>query len=138
MITKKQSTILVVLASFFVFLGLGVLVANEMPDFVKIDQDVYKTNRRGPVSFEHERHVFDYEIACKKCHHDYEDGENVWEEGDSVNKCVSCHDPLKNEGDIKSLRLAFHKNCKGCHRDLQRQGLSDTAPSTKCRGCHEK
>ena len=127
-----------IMACFFLSFSFGLLIAGEMPSFIEFDQDVYKYNRKGPVPFEHEVHLGDYEIACDQCHHDYEDGENVWEEGDPVQKCASCHDPIKNQGDVKNLRLAFHKNCKGCHKRLKKEGVSDDAPFRKCSGCHEK
>jgi hypothetical protein len=137
--TKKPVIgVAIILACFFFSFAFGVLIADEMPVFIEIDQDVYKSNRKGPVPFEHEMHMADFEIACNKCHHVYEDGKNVWEEGDPVEKCASCHDPIKSEGNVKNLRLAFHKNCKGCHRKLKEEGISDDAPFRECRGCHKK
>ncbi len=137
--TKKPViAIAFLLACFFFSFTFGVLVADEMPAFIEIDQGVYKSDRKGPVPFEHEMHMADFEIACNKCHHVYKDGKNVWEGGDPVKKCASCHDPIKSKGDVKNLRLAFHKNCKGCHRELKKEGISDDAPFRKCSGCHKK
>jgi hypothetical protein len=120
-----------------IFCGSG-SIANEIPDFIELDQDVYKSNRKGPVPFEHEMHAEDYEVACDECHHIFKEGKNVWKEGDPVQRCVACHDPSKSEGDVKKLRLAFHKNCKGCHRKLKKEGISEDAPYRKCTDCHRK
>lgn len=137
--TKRvvRAVVLLLGCFFFPFI-MGGLIANEMPVFIEIDHDVYPSDRKGPVPFEHEMHLADYEIACSKCHHVYKDGKNIWEEGDPVQKCASCHDPSKSEGNVKNLRLAFHKNCKGCHRELNKEGQSDAAPFRRCSGCHEK
>ena len=135
---KKYVMCVAVFAAGLFFFTAGGLVADDIPDFIELDKDVYKRNRKGPVPFEHEMHAEDYERACTECHHDYRDGENVWKEGDPVQKCKECHDPSKSKGDVKKLRLAFHKNCKGCHRALKKEGISEDAPYRKCSGCHEK
>lgn len=83
-------------------------------------------------------HSESYEVACRECHHDYKDGKNLWEEGDPVKKCSECHSPLKSEGNVKRLQLAYHKNCKTCHRKLVKEGISEEAPYRRCTDCHEK
>jgi len=121
-------------------LSAGNLVADEQepPEEITLDSDVYKTNRRGPVLFSHLNHAEDYGITCDECHHDYKDGKNIWEEGDPVKKCAACHDPNKNKGNVKKLSIAFHRNCKTCHRDLYRSGDSEDAPFRKCSDCHQR
>jgi hypothetical protein len=44
-----------------------------------------------------------------------------------MGKCKNCHDPPKK---------VFHKNCAGCHKDLQKEG-KETGP-VKCKDCHIK
>ena len=87
----------------------------EMPEEIYIENKVYKTDRKGPVGFSHSEHAEGYVEACDGCHHEYRDGENVWEEGQPVKKCSACHDPSKSKGTVKKLNIAFHKNCKGDH-----------------------
>jgi hypothetical protein len=61
----------------------------------------------------------------------------MWKEGSPVKKCVECHDPLKNEGKVKKLMLAFHKNCKDCHKKAADEEGKE-APHKKCEGCHQE
>jgi hypothetical protein len=136
--TKRSLISFTALGVCLVFLAIGGLMATEMPDYIELDKDVYQSNRKGPVPFEHLMHAEDYEVACNECHHVYEEGKNVWEEGDPVQKCGECHDPSETKGDVKKLRLAFHKNCKNCHKKLVKEGISDAAPYRKCNDCHEK
>ncbi len=110
----------------------------EPPEEVVLNYEGFRPNRKGPVSFSHVNHVEDYEVACTECHHVYKDGENVWEEGDPVKRCHECHDPSRNQGKIKKLSIAFHKNCKGCHRSIIQEGISDQAPYKSCYDCHER
>jgi predicted CXXCH cytochrome family protein len=117
--------------------GLSAQEDQELPEEVIINNEGYKHDRKGPVEFTHIDHADLYEVACNKCHHYYEDGKNVWQEGDYVPKCSECHYPDEDEGNAKNLRLSFHKLCKGCHEDLRKQGLSKYAPFRKCRSCHQ-
>ena len=119
----------------------GVLIADdeeEMPEEIVLDNEGFRQNRKGPVTFSHLSHAEDYEVSCKECHHDYEDGKNIWEEGDPVNKCAECHDPVDNDEEIKKLMIAYHRNCIGCHKKLVKEGTSEEAPYNKCYQCHEK
>jgi hypothetical protein len=134
--SKKSFTCLAALLAGMVFLGLGALTATEVPDFIELGKD--KSNRKGPVPFEHLMHAEDYGLSCKECHHVYKDGKNVWEEGDPVQKCSACHNPSETKGKVLKLRLAFHRNCKGCHKKLAQEGISEEAPYRKCNDCHEK
>ena len=118
--------------------GQFVQLDTEDGDLIGRVADVYKTNRRGPVAFTHLDHTENYEVGCEECHHEYKDGKNVWEEGDPVKKCAACHDPNRNQGNVKKLSIAYHKNCKTCHRNLVQRGDSEDAPYRKCTDCHDK
>jgi hypothetical protein len=133
---KKFLTLLVVGLSGLLFLAVGVLVAAEVPEKILIQNTGYKRITKGPVPFDHKKHQTDYKIACTECHHKYENGKNVWKEGDPVQPCKACHSPLKSQGKIVKLELAFHKNCRNCHRELKKEGKK-TGPTT-CNKCHEK
>ena len=140
---KRPIIFMTILASFLLVWGIGVLkateVQTEVPEEIILDSDAFETRRKGPVTFQHQMHAEDYDIACTECHHDYdEDGKNVWEEGDDVEKCESCHDPSVSEGKVKKLRIAFHKNCIGCHKRMKKEGISDDAPYRNCYDCHER
>ena len=109
----------------------------EFPDEILIDNKIYKTDRKGSVYFTHTEHAESYVDACDACHHDYKDGENVWEEGQYVQKCSACHDPQKRNGNVRKLNIAYHKNCKGCHKMLAEEGDTE-APYRQCTDCHAK
>jgi hypothetical protein len=112
--------------------------ANDVPDNIMIQNEGYKTNKKGPVPLSHKKHSVDYKVACTECHHDYQDGKNVWKEGQPVKKCVDCHDPLAKKGNTDKLQNAFHKNCKNCHKELAKADPGKEVPYKKCNDCHEK
>ncbi len=122
---------------FMTALSLNANEAQEVPEEIVINNEVYKTDRKGSVQFSHSEHVEGYVDACDACHHEYKDGQNVWEEGQPVQKCSACHDPLKRDGNVRKLNIAYHKNCKGCHRELAREGGTE-APYRQCTDCHAK
>jgi len=119
------------------FVGVGALIAADAPDEISIQSKAFETHKKGPVNLSHKKHAVDYEIACTDCHHVFEDGKNVFKKGDPVQACSECHDPEKSEGNVKKLMLAYHKNCQGCHKDLEKAGKR-TGPTRKCNDCHAK
>ena len=72
--------------------------------------------------FAHRRHAIEFKISCGECHHVYEDGKNIWNEGMPIQKCSECHDfPLsKSRKDLAAgtqLRIFLdHPSCARCHR----------------------
>ena len=110
-----------------------------------IVSSLFKTHTKGEVRFTHERHAKDYNIACDECHHVYKDGKNVWQQGMPVEKCQDCHDEATVKGEKKlapdvqkrNLKLAFHKNCVTCHRNVKKENPETTAPTT-CTTCHKR
>jgi hypothetical protein len=109
----------------------------EAPEEIVIDNKVYPTDRKGSVWFSHLEHAEGYADSCDKCHHDYQNGKNVWEEGLPVAKCASCHDPSNSSGRLKKLRIAYHTSCKECHKKLAAEG-GTSAPYKQCTDCHER
>lgn len=91
--------------------------------------------KKPPMKFNHEKHIAD-DIACIECHHVYENGKNVWHQGDVVQPCCACH-KKKTENKVPSLEKAFHDNCRDCHRDLHKEG-KESGPYRKCTDCHIK
>ena len=134
---KKIYFLLGVILCIAVFAGVGILKATDVPDEISIKSDAFKEYKKGPVKLGHKKHTVDYKIACTECHHVYKDGKNVFKEGDPVQKCSGCHDPVESKGKVKKLMLAYHKNCQGCHKELEKAGKA-TGPTTKCNDCHEK
>ena len=134
---KSVVVLLGVIVSMALFMGVGVLIAADCQDKVSIHSDAFKTHKKGPVNLSHKKHNVDYKIACAECHHVYEGGKNVYKEGDPVQACSECHDPVTSEGKVKKLMLAYHKNCQGCHKALEKAG-KPTGPTRKCNDCHAK
>ena len=131
----KLTLIMVSLAGLL-FLVVGALTAADVPDDIMISNEGYKSDKKGPVKLSHKKHSADYKVACTDCHHDYQDSKNVWKEGDPVKKCCACHDPLKKQEKGLKLNTAYHKNCKGCHKNAVAEGKK--APYKKCNQCHQK
>ncbi len=130
---NRLLTLLTVVFTGLMFLGVGTLTAeeDEAPDEVMIDNEGYKRKVHGPVKLTHLVHVEDFGLECDQCHHDFKEGENVWEEGDPVKKCVVCHNPKKKQGNVHRLVFAYHFNCKNCHKE------NDSGP-IECKECHTK
>ncbi len=72
--------------------------------------------------FTHERHAEEYGTTCNACHHVYEDGKNVWQEGMPVKRCAGCHDDPVLQGKEELVagfqlkKMVTHPSCKDCHR----------------------
>ncbi|MBN2704917.1 MAG: cytochrome c3 family protein [Deltaproteobacteria bacterium] len=81
-------------------------------------------NSKPAVTFSHVKHAA---VECKVCHHTFS-GEGA------PQKCSACH---KKDKDGKKLasKEAAHKTCRGCHRDMGKEGKK-TGP-TPCKGCHK-
>ena len=77
-----------------------------------------------PVAFSHEAHTLMAE-DCATCHHHSEAGQTP-----SCNKCHGASSGSKESG-IPGLKDAYHRQCMGCHREM------DMGP-TGCAECHTK
>ncbi len=133
--TKRILMLLIVVFTSLMFLTIGLLTAEEIDEDseeINIHNEGYKRKLYKPVLFTHLVHNEDYGIDCSECHHDYKDGENVWEEGDLVQQCVVCHNPKQKLGEnAHRLPIAYHFNCKGCHKEVEEGPV-------ECKECHEK
>jgi len=134
---KRLLFLSTIIISIALFTGAGILIATDLPDEISVYSDAFKKHKKGAVKLTHKKHNADYKIACKDCHHVYKEGKNVYKEGDPVQKCSECHDAVKSEGKVKKLMLAYHRNCQGCHKGLEKAGKK-TGPTKKCNDCHEK
>ncbi len=104
----KKALVLLVVAAFAATVCVSVASA-KMPSVVKYD------TKLGTVTFDHGAHKSQ---GCKTCHH----------KGLSAGTCKDCHGV---DDAAPSAKDAFHKQCKGCHKEM------DKGP-TKCRECHVK
>jgi len=106
------------------------------PEMIEIYSSAFEEYKKGPVKLSHLKHFAEYNVACIDCHHDYQDGKNVWVPTAPVESCASCHDPEETKGDVKKLQTAYHTNCKNCHKEMLEEGKSEDAPYKKCADCH--
>jgi len=140
---KRTWTLGLVMAMVAVF-GFT-MVGTAQEDEFEIKSELWKEHTKPAVPFTHLKHADDYGIACNECHHVFEGGKNVWEEGDDVQKCEECHNEPTIKGEKKlpeaqqklNLKLAFHNNCTGCHKAHKKENKDTTAPIT-CTQCHPK
>jgi len=107
------------------------------PDKIVLDNSKVSGKKTRPaVSFPHNRHA-EAGISCKDCHHLYQDGKNILEEGSLEEgkegiRCSACHGPNSRS----NLERAFHDQCIGCHRRVLKKDKK-TGPLF-CGGCHVK
>jgi hypothetical protein len=111
-----------------------VYAANKAPekDVVIHSTDVFTAPKKTPVTFSHEKHKA---AKCTDCHHEFKDGQNVWQEGQEVKKCSTCH-KLKAEDKVVKLELAYHDKCAGCHKKLKEEGKKTGPQKAQCAKCH--
>jgi len=110
---------------------------------ITINSTLWEKHTKPPVVFNHKEHQDLYQ--CGICHHKYENGVNVWTEDLKVFKCQHCHNEPTQTGEKKlsecelarNLKVAYHTQCVGCHRDIKRSNKDANAPVT-CIKCHEK
>lgn len=106
-------------------------MCQDPPEEIMINNSGYRRKVHGGVAFPHLAHSEDYGFECKECHHEYKKGENVWEEGDPVKRCIVCHNPKKKQGRVPRLQFAYHFSCRKCHREIESGPI-------ECKECHQK
>ena len=93
---KKQVLLASLLVVSCVAFFFGVVYATQLaPDTTTMNSTVYEKRTKPQVTLTHKKHNVDYGISCADCHHVYENGKNVWKEGDAVEKCQVCHSQAK-------------------------------------------
>jgi hypothetical protein len=146
---KKHLFSLVAVTVLATALVLGAVhAAQEVLDNITMNSPVFEKHKKALVTLTHKKHATEYNIACADCHHVYEDGKNVWKEGDKVDKCTACHKeakaPKAKKGEPKMSKAdkiknyyysAIHENCVSCHKAEKKKGKK--APSA-CKDCHPK
>jgi len=99
------------------------MTLEQILEVIEINYEGYPRNFKGPVPFSHQAHQ---SVMCMKCHHT----------GDYI-QCGECH-MMETEDEVVKLNWAFHRNCRGCHKELAEENPESQAPYRKCSGCHEK
>jgi len=116
-----------------------------IPAEIVMVQEIWETPTKSAVKFTHENHIKIHKINCNECHHIYEDGKNVWDDSMPAARCETCHNEptvkgekqLPPEDQKRNLKLAFHNNCRGCHKEVKKENPETKAP-LKCSECHKK
>ena len=122
---------LFVALSVIAMMGIGLVVAAKDPPTTTNIPKCGKT--KGPVSFNHKKHVKDYKIACSHCHHLAADKK---QKKDAYKPCAACHSgkaggKKKSGCAEKSLKKnTYHLQCVGCHKKLKKGPRG-------CRKCHK-
>ncbi|MBN1850315.1 MAG: cytochrome c3 family protein [Deltaproteobacteria bacterium] len=109
----------------------------DIRDIIVIDNQAFEERNKGAVNLSHRKHIKEYGVTCIECHHEYQDGKNIWTENDPVKRCVTCHDPIETKDNVMKLQIAYHTNCKECHKEVVKQDENKNAPYIKCADCHE-
>ena len=113
--------------------GCSHLYAQDAEIYIE-NTKFYRSKSRSAVYFSHETHMEAHE--CLDCHHDYKDGINILDEGDldedgSVG-CAHCH----AESAPIELKTAYHRQCMGCHRRINKQ--EPVILPITCKDCHNR
>jgi hypothetical protein len=125
--------------------GYSMVISSEVPEAIEIKDPNLGTLKKTPVAFSHLNHNTEYGVACADCHHVYKEGQNVWKEGDPVQKCSECHKLNEAEkdsviycnntypkGKAPGLKCAYHMNCVGCHKVAKEEGKKAPIGCTQC------
>lgn len=124
---RIRTVIVACLATIVLF--AGGLVAQEDRHF--LESKVFVDRERPGVQFNHLLHS--NSLDCMDCHHDYVNGENVWDMYSDKNHCSDCH-AVQSEGKVIGLMQAFHESCVGCHRKTIKRGMA--SGPVMCGDCH--
>ena len=120
MAMKYIKVLLVVLV-----VGAFIPLAHSQDDSMVLDHKDIGKHQRPLVKFDHKLHS-ENKLDCSRCHHDFDAYLN--NRGTEGQTCDSCH-KKRAEGDMPSLKEAFHFQCKGCHEAMK------TGP-VACGECH--
>ncbi|MDR3570331.1 MAG: cytochrome c3 family protein [Syntrophobacteraceae bacterium] len=102
--------------------------AMSQDDRFLLDHKDLGKHQRPLVEFNHKLHSQDIPLDCVRCHHDFDKNKN--NKGGEGQPCDSCH-KRKASKKIVSLKDAFHEQCTGCHKSMNK------GPVT-CGGCHRR
>lgn len=111
--------------------GLVYVSTYAQEEMTVIDNSVFENPQRPPAVFEHDDHNEKAGIEeCMACHHVYEDGVLDEYESSEEQLCSECHESKASENKLPLMK-AFHKDCKGCHKEKKKGPIM-------CGECHKK
>ena len=146
---------LIVLAAAMLAISSAGIAGTTVKEVIELETDGYESRKKGTISFSHSKHQDAYRkqfpdmytAGCGECHHDENNKPLVdLKVGDEVQACISCHKKPAHatgksaKGLSKKQKLeyhanALHKNCKDCHREVNKATGAKKAPVT-CKACH--
>jgi cytochrome c553 len=147
---KTLWVVVVVVGMAVVFASAALYAGTKAPDVIKMENKAYAKHEKGIVEFSHKKHVAEYKSTCGDCHHD-KDGKPLasLKDGDNVQGCIECHKKpgekpkgkdapkLTDKETLEYHAEAMHKNCQGCHKEMNKKNNNQNAPTT-CVKCHPK
>jgi hypothetical protein len=119
-------------------LSLGFAITAGVAGDTGPEEMVLKTaEAKKPALFPHAKHQQMEGVTCATCHHSKgDDGKQAaYEEGQKIEKCVTCHNADMANEKLNSFKGAAHGLCQTCHKEKKAAGM---AAPTKCSGCHPK
>lgn len=118
-------------AILILVLAFGASLAPAQDDVMTINSQALGEHTRPLVKFTHAKHS-EKIPDCTTCHHDFSPTGN---RGSSEGQfCSDCHSAQPTAKNSVPLNMAFHKQCKDCHRFAAGKG-QPTGP-VMCGGCH--
>ncbi len=108
--------------------GLG--VKDQSESYFLLDSPVIRKteDHYGPVRFMHTKHAVVIK-DCALCHH----YRPLDEAASETVRCSACHQQSfqKDHPERLGLKAAYHQQCMGCHREMNKGPID-------CAGCHRK
>ncbi|BBO91927.1 hypothetical protein DSCOOX_51070 [Desulfosarcina ovata subsp. ovata] len=108
--------------------GLG--VKDQSESYFLLDSPIIRQteDHYGPVRFMHSKHAV-VTKDCALCHHHRPLDESASE----TVRCSACHQQpfQKSHPERLGLKAAYHQQCMGCHREMDKGPID-------CAGCHRK
>lgn len=125
----KRVKLTAILILVLAFAAAGLALAQD--DNMVINSKALGQHTRPLVKFPHAKHS-DKLADCTTCHHDFAPNGN---RGSSEGQfCSECHSAQPTARNSVSLVMAFHKQCKECHRYAA--GKGQPAGPVMCGDCH--
>jgi len=109
---------------------MGLNVKDQTESYYLLDSPIIRRteDHYGPVRFMHAKHAT-VTRDCALCHH----YRPVDESASETTRCSACHqEPFqKDHPERLGLKAAYHQQCMGCHREMDKGPID-------CAGCHRK
>ena len=133
-----------------IFAAAALYGGTNPPEVIRMENKIYTKHEKGIVEFSHKKHVEVYKNTCGDCHHDKDHKPlTALKAGDPVQGCAECHKKpgekpkgkdaptLTDKETMEYHAEALHKNCRGCHSEMNKKNNNQNAPTT-CVKCHPK